>query len=252
LLLRNNVRYMPHAGILLAAVLKLFPIFGLGYLAFYRRFGKALSIGIVMSVLFMAYIAVTYSDLALIRAGTPYGKNAAYGISVAPVALGTLFKLGLSGKAALKYASILGALFLLAAGLAAAFRLKRKIAFTIDPFYGPACALGAGIFVGSYVLGTNYDYRFIFLLFTVPQLLLWRAEKSLNGKLAGNALALVIFACWNMFFNYWIKQANPGFAPYFVLLEEFVNWILYAYFCFALSLVLIGTWPFSQRKPALR
>lgn len=53
--------------------------------------------------------------------------------------------------------------------------LKRKTAETSGPdgFRMDAFRLGACMFLGNFVLGNNYDYRLIFLMFCLPQVLLW-------------------------------------------------------------------------------
>ena len=50
---------------------------------------------------------------------------------------------------------------------------------------GTAFLFGAGIYCGTYVLGTNFIYRLMFLLLCIPQLQDWqtrRARESINWK----------------------------------------------------------------------
>ena len=43
---------------------------------------------------------------------------------------------------------------------------------------GTAFLFGAGIYCGTYLLGTNFIYRLMFLLLCIPQLLNWLAPNS--------------------------------------------------------------------------
>jgi hypothetical protein len=80
--------------------------------------------------------------------------------------------------------------------------------------------LGAGIYAGTFLLGNNWDYRLIFLLFTVPQLAEWTRQK--NGfftTLARITLGALIVSCWYLVLVKWFSIFKYG-HPLAYLLDE--------------------------------
>jgi hypothetical protein len=58
----------------------------------------------------------------------------------------------------------------------------------LDLFWAGAC-----VYVGTYVLARNYDYRLVFCLLTIPQLCRWSAARS---KLAWLSIAALLATMW--------------------------------------------------------
>jgi hypothetical protein len=59
--------------------------------------------------------------------------------------------------------------------------------------------MGALIYVGTFVIGNSFDYRLVFLLLTLPQLLRWPAPRPAvrkRGNLPAATLAVVMAALW--------------------------------------------------------
>jgi hypothetical protein len=95
--------------------------------------------------------------------------------------------------------------------------------------------VGAACYVGTFVLENNFDYRLIFLIFVLPQLLAWAGDAS-SGRsgVARVALAGIYVALWSMLIDRaaqaWLGGPWIGF-----LISEAAEWTV---FCTLLQLVL--------------
>ena len=83
------------------------------------------------------------------------------------------------------------------------------------------------MYVGSFVSAYNWDYRLMFLLLTLPQLLRWSAEARPNVPGAPFAVAAIVATLW---LSEWLDSARPW--------EELLNWALFGYLLYALLLTL--------------
>ena len=153
--------------IVCAFVLKLYPIFAI---AVYLREPKRLLQKLLLVNLFIAcaYSAIMIDELRLVRVGTPSSAVVSYGIAVAWMRLGHHFPGGTLPLQVASYATaiLIAAFSGLHAGRQASFQGAQN--GHIDAF-----RVGAAIYVGTFLIGTNWDYRLIYLLFTIPQLLSW-------------------------------------------------------------------------------
>jgi hypothetical protein len=89
--------------------------------------------------------------------------------------------------------------------------------------------MGALIYMGTFLLGNNWDYRLAFLIFTIPQLSQWIF--SLHGIPRWSAVGVfvcVLISCWFIFIDY---QAILTFGHTYELelnvFEEIINWALF-------------------------
>lgn len=176
------------ALVLFAAVLKLFPIFSLGLLARQRR--RVFILGTVVAV-FAAYALATLGDIRTIGKVVPQANAYSYGIDISGRWLAG--RVG-AGARAVDVALIALAL---AVALLAGTRLRPS------PDSRPSTArglrdldaywAGAGVYVGTFCLFHSFDYRLVFLLLTIPQLLRWarRAE-----PVAWVSLAALLTTVW--------------------------------------------------------
>lgn len=86
-----------------------------------------------------------------------------------------------------------------------------------------AFRVGAAIYIGCFLMGNNFDYRLIFLIFTVPQLVAWLRDKK-NG--ISFVPLVTIFAMVFSLWSYFIVRFLGPKATF--LLEEFANWVILA------------------------
>ena len=97
---------------------------------------------------------------------------------------------------------------------------------------------GAGVYCGTYLLGTNFIYRLIFLLLCVPQLLDWLLRKTDEFRiLEAGLLTTVILVLW--------ANGNSNGHTSFLLLPQVLNWILF----FFLATVLTANFLRCMRNP---
>ncbi len=166
-LLMRRVPYGAPAAsalILVAAILKLFPIAAIGMLTGLPRRAAAICISLVGG-LFAVYAAATFRDIQTINRVLPQDDEYQYGLHIVGGWLGLFVGPGRMWDGAL-----------IALTLAGAFAFRRRLRIDTSPsreldFF---CA-GAGIYVGSFALLRSYDYRLVFLLLTIPQLVRWAA-----------------------------------------------------------------------------
>lgn len=90
--------------------------------------------------------------------------------------------------------------YLLLVGITAPLRPTLDLA-KIDSRQLFAFRLGAGIFLGSFGLGINHDYRCIFLLFCLPLLLQWIAERTALFWSRVTLWLILGYVNWNAFSN---------------------------------------------------
>lgn len=244
------------ALVLLAAVAKLFPAFALfGFVAGDRRQRRA---GLVAGALFVGYVASTFGDLAKIRAGTFHWNRIGYGIDQAAV---TLAKNGASLPLLLGLAiGAAGVVFV--AGLVLRTRLRLPIggdgrAEDVARFgervgertgerageRGDDAAIalgfrvGAAVYVGSFCLGSSFDYRLMFLLPALPQLALWSTALRGRWRWAARAtVAAVLLLLWSMSWRAGLRSllGNTG-EELGLLADEALSWLVFA-------ALLVGAW----------
>lgn len=86
--------------------------------------------------------------------------------------------------------------------------------------------MGAAIYLGTFLLGNNWDYRLAFLILVIPQLSEWsRLGNSRQRSWSVFALACVLISCWYLFYNR--HPYDPAYPLPFVF-DEIVNWSLFA------------------------
>jgi hypothetical protein len=174
---------LTHALLLFAAILKLFPIFAAGVLLRQPLRRALIGLGVVLAA-FALYAFSIRTDLRTLERVTPQSDHFSYGIRLFTEWLVDVAKkIGGStvGKLPLRAWDDTLAAVIVAAALLARRRGRLSLLQTsgdgsvrdLDLFVA-----GAGIYLCSYVLVRNFDYRLAFLLLTLPQLLRWACDRS--------------------------------------------------------------------------
>jgi hypothetical protein len=143
--------------ILVGTLLKLYPVFALAALYIQRQY-RMLAVSVVLAIGIFAYL---WNELSSIQSTTPVGCYFAYGIS--PIVKCFLF-LGLPA-----WALVITIIGIVAMALALAYFFSKSD--SVRPQQGPVFDLmlvGSAIYVGTFALTTNFDYRLIFLIFCIP------------------------------------------------------------------------------------
>lgn len=206
-----------------ASMLKLYPVFGFVYLLkenkrrFWILFLSALGILIIYGLL-------TLDDLIHVYKTTPRLVGSSFGINVWWMGLrhSRFFNLPISDSLALflKVLSYILAFLILAATLYFSMRQKGAGLYKQGQ-YIDAFRIGAGIYIGCFLLINSHDYRLIFLIFTIPQLVAWLRDKEKGISLVPLVtLTAMLFSLWSFFVMRFLGR-KLTFA-----MEEFSNWIV--------------------------
>lgn len=202
------------------AALKLYPIFGLAALCTStgRRSVRA---SLVMLVAFFGYVAWIHDDLRLIRANTEHGHRISYGIDQVPTAI--------AAKTGLSLPLLLLAVSLLLVGvvaLSALGRSRARLAAATTPHSLAAFRVGAGVFLGSFCIGSNFDYRLVFLLLVIPQLTTWvgATRAWTRGGAAAVLLGLQLLM-WSMTWRRWLQGLLASETPG-LMVDELLTWVV--------------------------
>ncbi len=200
------------AGIVgLAALLKLYPIFALTALFGGER-PKALRLAAVVGAGFCFYAWSTRDDLALIAANTQHWPPISYGIEIAPRWLAQ----NLGQNVGFARGLFLAAAYLAAAAvLAASARLRGRVRIEDRESARSSAAfrVGASVYVGSFLLGSNFDYRLLFLLFTLPRLSAWASvEEPVLRRAARATLGILLLLLWSSLWRRGLAQFPAGDA----------------------------------------
>lgn len=202
------------------AALKLYPIFGIAALCTStgRRSVRA---SVVMLVAFFGYVVWIHDDLRLIRANTEHGHRISYGIDQVPTAIAA--KTGLAMPPLLLVVSLLlvGVVALSAFG-----RSRARLAAATTPHSLAAFRVGAGVFLGSFCIGSNFDYRLVFLLLVIPQLTTW-VGSTRTWTRCGAAAVLVSLQLllWSMTWRQWLQTLLASETPG-LMADELLTWLV--------------------------
>ncbi len=219
------------AGCLLSAgLLKLFPIFALpGHLVSGPR--RTLRLAGVTAALFAVWVWWTRADLPLIRAGTYHWNRISYGIDQITTSL--------AGRGLPALPLLLASIGVLVAAVLSGLRrrARMRLASTPSPAALAAFRCGAGVHIGSFCLGSNFDYRLVFLLLTLPQLVHWTQHGTRRSRRwAGSLLVVTMVLLWSMTWRSWLVPwcgEGPG-----LIVDELCSWWLVLGLAVALVLAL--------------
>jgi hypothetical protein len=216
-------------------VLKLIPVFCISLIV---RLSKAtLIFACVVAAFSLLYFYYIFDYILLIRRNVPTTFILSYGYKAAFMGIDHLR--GWAGLSPVHIEEtwaptlILTAVFM-AAGTVALHAHRRTASFAISASSaGTAFLFGAGIYCGTYVLGTNFVYRLMFLLLCIPQLQDWQTQRRNRDQSTGNAelglYATLVGALW---LN---GNSNGHSVSAFLVLPQLLNLILF----FSMSAVLV-------------
>lgn len=226
-------------------ILKLYPVFAVSVFLRKQRkvfWGLLLASGAIAGL----YAILMIDELRLVRQLTPKPVELSYGLDVLWMRLERPFA-GIIVRV-VSYAALLAitAFSFVHAGRRAA--LSPGVSRHLDAF-----RVGASIYVGTFLLGANWDYRMIFLLFVIPQLVTWTGNPdSWVRRIAAMTLVGAMLALWSLI-SYRLLQSIPfGVGAYFVI-DSLSKWGIFAglVYLFASSCPDWLTYPVC-RTPKLR
>jgi hypothetical protein len=218
----------------LATVLKLYPVFCVALAV--RLNWRSLLFATIVAAVALAYVATISDYIPIIRQNTPTSFMLSYGYKVLFLGLdhlraeGKLLPIGLVDTLLPTVLAIMTVI--LAVTTAVAYSRHGSLVCRVaDSIGGTAFLFGAGIYCGSYLLGTNFIYRLMFLLLCLPQLRDWARGgfESDNRTLrsADVLVAAILFALW--------MNGNSNGHTTFVLVPQLANWLIF----FGLTTILV-------------
>ena len=220
----------------LGIALKLFPIFCVSLVA---RFSKrAFIVACVLAAAGCAYLILTFQYLALIRRNVPTTFVLSYGYKAIFLGMDHIRdEAGLGPwQLADTWLPFLATAFVLVCAVAVATRsvLNGREFCSIDrSSAGTAFLFGAGIYCGTYLLGTNFIYRLMFLLLCIPQLLDWLMRKSQKASWVPEASVLM-----TVLGVLWLNGNSNGHTS-FLLFPQVLNWTLFFFLAAVLTYNLL-------------
>ncbi len=225
------------------AVIKMFPLFGVGILLKERK-EKFLQYLFGILLVFGVYIYLTFDSVKTAWLQTERGAALSYGLNVFVMHYEAKLQVYLSKMVSetqagliLSYGPyVLGAVLLLASLFLAS--RNREIPEATPNRNLTAFRMGACIYIGTFFFGNNWDYRLSFLIFVIPQLAQWLRSKSKTYRVVSAvSLIAILLSCWGMwisFFDY--IHFHGAFGSFLFRLDEAMNWLLvpaFAYLLFA-------------------
>jgi hypothetical protein len=216
----------------LGVALKLFPMFCVSLAARFSR--QTFIFACATAALSLIYLDLAMKYVLLIGRNVPTTFILSYGYKAIFLGLDHIrSEAGLSpiGLADTWVPASTAALVLLCGATVAviSFRNRHEFCAVDISAAGTAFLFGAGIYCGTYMLGTNFIYRLMFLLLCVPQLQDWQIRRSEGDKavaergLLGTVLAVL-----------WLNGNANGHST-FLLLPQLLDWFLF--FCMATVLM---------------
>jgi hypothetical protein len=212
--------------VLLAATAKLYPVFALPSFVLTRN-RRASRAAVACLAVFTIYCAYSYRDIVHVAEIATQGQEFSYGARILPAHL--YHQLGAdrwAGPAVVK--QVAAALPL--AGIAALIivRIRRRLAAEPQPDdLNDATAslvalhVGALVYLGTFVTANNFDYRLVFLLLTLPQLMAWARERTHRfSSLAAMNILAILLLLWvgalSRRLNLWDELASWAVAGLFI------------------------------------
>jgi hypothetical protein len=244
-LLTSYSAYLATGLILFAAIMKLFPILGLAALLGEPKKKFLWLSGASVSIL-LIYMIVTWKSVVASWTKTMRGNGLSYGTNILVTRYERQLTQTLSQwfslpqvKVLLQYGLLIVALILLFMFVLLALRNREEATFLAERNLA-AFRMGAAIYVGTFLLGNNWDYRLAFLVILVPQLVEWmRASRKAYRVAAITSMVLVLLSCWHL----WILEMPPVPILYavddpkrfWIVLDEVFNWMLFASLAYLLA-----------------
>jgi hypothetical protein len=179
--------------VFVGATAKIYPVFGLPAYLFLRRRTAAL-VAISCAAAFVVYTAITLRDIETVARVAPQGQYHSFGARILPVAIYHLVVPD-RWQGGLLFKQLVVIVPFLAVGTIIWLLGRRRLPLQderADSATRLAFFFGSLIFLGTFAVGNNFDYRLVFTLLTLPQLFDWATEE--HGEPRGRLAAITIVA----------------------------------------------------------
>lgn len=204
-------------------ILKLFPIFGFTlFLRSKRSFRTKLAFFVIFVL--VLYAVTNRYELLLIRRATPMNTELSYGFPI--LWMKFYSAIPLLGKLMKAFSYLI---IFLVFGLV----VKSMHQINLSPNEGrylkclDAFRLGSGIYIGTFLIGTNSIYRLVFLLFVIPQLIIWIKGYTRSYRfIAIINIGGIFFSTWYTVVSSLLKTTSYNLMLSFMLNQAF-HWIIF-------------------------
>jgi hypothetical protein len=212
------------AAFLGAFILKLFPIFGAGLILNQKK-NIGIRMWLLVAVVALVYPLATYGDLVWIRYATAECLELSYGINVLWLKVGAHIPAWLGIMKWLSYVTVSICLALALWGM-----VSRKFGGSgggdSDPRTMDAFRAGCGIYIGTFLLIINNEYRLVFLLLVIPQLAFWaNSHSGWISKVSKIMILTIVFSLWHRVIDPFAPVLHLGF--WISLLYEISTWLTF-------------------------
>ncbi|MEO5358033.1 MAG: hypothetical protein H7844_12145 [Nitrospirae bacterium YQR-1] len=231
--LRKNKAIISYLIILFFSFIKLYPIFS--FSVFLKKGIKHNGKMFVIMILFFAcYLFLIRDEFAAIYTSTGRGVEYSYG---ALVFIDTIYPyLGRWGISS--YVPFTAGQFHILAFLATLLIISTGVSKGLsagtageDTEHIDGLRLGAGLYLGTFLIGNNWVYRLCFILFTVPQILIWCKSSKALKSLSILALAGIIVNVYN---ELWLIRMFVNLVL-LTFIKEILSWYLVFYYSYAIA-----------------
>ncbi len=223
--------------VVLGAVVKMFPLLGISVLLRESR-KRFWSLAAVCISFMIVYGILTFQSQDAAWNTTMRGDGASYGSFVLVTRLGDYLQELFPGLLSIEGWEIffegLALVLILLAGILAV-RDPNSLAASFERNLA-AFRMGASIYVGTFLLGNNWDYRLAFLVLVIPQLSEWfMAGNKRQRAIAAGVVIAVLISCWHF-----VLKIDLPFLPLKdpvnrnFIFDEAVNWLLLPGFVYLL------------------
>jgi hypothetical protein len=227
------------AALLIAfgSIMKLFPFLGVSVLLKESK-NKFWTLFAGCFLVLVVYMVATWSSVKASWNLTMRGDDLSYGTNI----LVTRYQVAITNFLSQRYSPtqvhwlvnygmLSVALVLLAVTVFLAFRNGQGPA-VLDERNLAAFRMGASIYVGTFLLGNNWDYRLAFLVLLVPQLVDWMFTSNKTYRLlAWIAILLVLASCWHLVISEISLKSFLGTMratrKFWLVADEIFNWLLF-------------------------
>ncbi len=231
LTINNYSKLLSLALFVFASILKVYPVFGFVYLLKEekRRFW---TLFLIASGIFVIYALLSLNDFSQVFKTTAKGVSSSYGINVWWWSIGhrRYFNLPVNENLALIFQALsyVLALIIVAVTLFLGMR-QRGNRFNKQGRYIDSFRVGASIYAGCFLVMNTVDYRLIFMVFTVPQLVAWARDEDKSISFVPRiTLTLMVFSLWSNFVMRFLGRKLT------FVIEEPANWVMLACFLYLL------------------
>lgn len=262
LLLAEGAPVAAFAVMAFSILLKIIPVLGLGgFIGRNRTWSLRLMLGAIGFTI--AYFLASLKDMLFMFNTYQRGFVAAYGTGVVPAIMDAIVRdhiLNAGPTLLYKINSRLDRVFLavpalpviLAALVLAAFVYlglrHRRPTDAADTRNLRAFWMGAGVFVGTYFISTNWNYRLIFLILTLPQLAEWAFSRQRGTRSwAIVSLVMLFVSMWYAGFTAAVARSMPLGTYLAIVLIAAANWCLFASLIYLVSASL-PVWLFENPR----